>query len=43
MINTILQAILKFFKKEKPEPHTEDEALEALEKLEALDKIGEPK
>ena len=32
MINTILQAILKFFKKEKPEPHTEDEA---------LDKIGE--
>ena len=42
MIDTILQAVLKFFRKKKPEPPTEDEALEALEKLEALDRIGEP-
>ena len=44
MINTILQAVLKFFGKKNPEPPTEDkdEALEALEKLEALDRIGEP-
>ena len=44
MINTILQAVLKFFGKKKPEPPTEDnnESLEALEKIEALDKIGEP-
>ena len=45
MINTILRAVLKFFGKKTPEPPTEDnnEALGALEKIEALDKIGEPK
>ena len=44
MINTILQAVLKFFGKKTPEPPTEDnnESLEALKKIEALDKIGEP-
>ena len=44
MINTILQAVLKFFGKKKPEPPEDNnETLEALEKIEALDKIGEPK
>ena len=48
MFDKILQAVLRFFGKEKwvckkSEPPTEDEALEALEKLEALDRIGEPK
>ena len=45
MINTILRTVLKFFGKKTPESPTEDnnEALEALEKIEALDKIGEPK
>jgi len=44
MFDKILQAILKFFGKGKPEPPTEEnnESLEALEKVEALDKIGEP-
>ena len=44
MINTILQAVLKFFGKKAQEPSTEEnnESLEALEKIEALDKIGEP-
>ena len=43
MINTILRAVLKFFGKEKPESLIEEnnESLEALEKVEALDKIGE--
>ena len=43
MFDEILQAVLKFFGKEKPEPPTEEknESLEALEKVEALDKIGE--
>ena len=43
MINTILQVVLKFFGKEKPEPPTEEnnESLEALERVEALDNIGE--
>ena len=45
MFDKILQAVLRFFGKKTPEPPTEDnnEALEALEKIEALDKIGEPK
>ena len=44
MFDKILQTILKFFGKEKPEPSAEenDESLEALERVEALDKIGEP-
>ena len=44
MFDKILQAVLKFFGKEKPEPLIEEnnESLEALEKVEALDKIGEP-
>ena len=44
MFDKILQAVLKFFGKEKPDPPTEEknESLEALEKVEALDKIGEP-
>ena len=44
MFDEILQAVLKFFGKKKPEPPTEEnnESLEALEKVEALDKIGEP-
>ena len=43
MFDKILQAVLKLFGKEKPEPPTEEknESLEALEKVEALDKIGE--
>ena len=45
MIDKILQVVLKFFGKEKTEPPAEDnnESLEALERIEALDKIGEPK
>ena len=44
MFDKILQVVLKFFGKKKPEPPTEEnnESLEALEKVEALDKIGEP-
>ena len=44
MFDKILQAVLKFFGKKKPEPPAEenDESLEALERVEALDKIGEP-
>jgi len=42
MFDKILQVVLRFFGKETPELPTEDEALEALEKLEALDRIGEP-
>ena len=44
MINTILRAVLKFFGKKIPEPPTEEnnESLEALERIEALDNIGEP-
>ena len=44
MIDKIIQVVLKFFGKEKPEPPIEEdnESLEALEKVEALDKIGEP-
>ena len=44
MFDKILQAVLKFFGKKKPEPPIEDnnEALEALERIEALDRIGEP-
>jgi len=44
MFDKILQVVLKFFGKEKPEPPAEenDESLEALERVEALDKIGEP-
>jgi len=43
MFDKILQTVLKFFGKEKPELPTEEnnESLEALEKVEALDKIGE--
>ena len=43
MFDKILQAVLKFFGKEKSELPTEEnnESLEALEKVEALDKIGE--
>ena len=45
MFDKILQVVLRFFGKKTPELPTEDnnEALEALEKIEALDKIGEPK
>jgi hypothetical protein len=45
MFDNILQLVLKFFGKKIPEPPTEEnnESLEALEKIEALDKIGEPK
>ena len=44
MIDKIIQVVLKFFGKEKPEPPTEEnnESLEALERVEAFDKIGEP-
>jgi len=44
MFDKILQVVLKFFGKKTPEPSTEEnnESLEALEKVEALDKIGEP-
>ena len=44
MFDIILQTVLKLFGKKNPEPPAEDnnESLEALEKLEALDKIGEP-
>ena len=44
MFDKILQVVLKFFGKEKPEPPTEEnnESLEALERIEALDNIGEP-
>ena len=44
MIDKIIQVVLKFFGKKTPEPPTEEnnESLEALEKVEALDKIGEP-
>ena len=43
MFDKLLQVVLKFFGKEKPEPPTEEnnESLEALEKVEALDKNGE--
>ena len=43
MFDIILQTVLKLFGKKKPEPPTEEnnESLEALEKVEALDKIGE--
>ena len=43
MIDRIIQVVLKFFGKEKPEPPTEEnnESLEALERVEALDNIGE--
>ena len=43
MIDKILQVVLKFFGKKAQEPPTEDnnESLEALERVEALDKIGE--
>ena len=45
MFDKILQTVLKFFGKKTPEPPIEEntEALDALEKIEALDKIGEPK
>ena len=44
MFDKILQAVLKFFGKKKPDSPTEEnnESLEALERVEALDKIGEP-
>ena len=44
MIDKIIQVVLKFFGKEKPEPPTEEnnESLEALDSVEALDNIGEP-
>jgi len=44
MFDKILQVVLKFFGKKTPEPSTEEnnESLEALERIEALDKIGEP-
>ena len=43
MFDKILQAVLEFFGKEKPEPPTEEnnESLEALERIGALDNIGE--
>ena len=43
MFDKILQAVLEFFGKEKPEPSTEEnnESLEALERIAALDNIGE--
>ena len=45
MIDKIIQVVIRFFGKEKPEPPTKDnnESLEALERIEALDKIGQPK
>ena len=45
MIDKILQVVLKFFGKKNTEPPAEDnnESLAAVEKIEALDKIGEPK
>ena len=44
MFDKILQVVLKFFGKKAPEPPTEEnnESLEALERIGALDKIGEP-
>jgi hypothetical protein len=44
MFDNILQLVLKFFGKKTPELPTEEnnESLEALERIEALDKIGEP-
>jgi len=44
MFDKILQTVLKFFGKKTPEPSTEEnnESLETLERVEALDKIGEP-
>jgi len=44
MFDKILQAVLRFFGKKTPEPPTEEdnESLEALERVEAFDKIGEP-
>ena len=43
MIDKIIQVVLKFFGKKKPEPPTKEnnESLEALERIEALDNIGE--
>ena len=43
MIDKIIQVVLKFFGKKKPEPPTEEnnESLKALERIEALDNIGE--
>jgi hypothetical protein len=43
MFDNILQLVLKFFGKKTPELPTEEnnESLEALERIEALDKIGE--
>ena len=43
MIDKIIQVVLKFFGKKKPEPPIEEnnESLEALERIEALDEIGE--
>ena len=43
MIDKIIQVVLKFFGKKKPEPPTEEnnESLEALERIEVLDNIGE--
>jgi|TARA_R110000744_G_scaffold81199_1_gene159644 hypothetical protein len=43
MFDKILQTVLKFFGKKTPEPLTEEnnESLEALERIEALDNIGE--
>ena len=43
MFDKILQMVLKFFGKKAQEPSTEEnnESLEALERIEALDKIGE--
>ena len=44
MFDKILQVVLKFFGKKTPEPPTEEnnESLETLVRIEALDKIGEP-
>ena len=44
MFDKILQAVLEFFGKKTSEPLTEEnnESLEALERIEALDNIGEP-
>ena len=43
MFDNILQLVLKFFGKKTPELPTEEnnESLEALERIEALDNIGE--
>ena len=43
MIDKIIQVVLRFFGKEKSEPPTKEnnESLEALERIEALDNIGE--